>query len=223
MTKRETLLDHILAHVPFDGWCDGALRAGARDAGMSDADLNAVYPRGPVDAALDYHRRGDRLMAERLGEEDLSGLKYRERVALAVRFRLEVADRELVRRGMALFALPQNAATGSGALWDTASAIWEALGDTSRDINWYTKRMSLSAVYSATLLYWLGDDSDGHAASWEFLDRRIGDVMAFEGTKARFRESGLGKLCQSGPGRFLGMIQAPGSQRSGYPGWRRNP
>ena len=34
------------------------------------------------------------------------------------------------------------------------------LGDTSRDINWYTKRTSLSAVLSATALYWLGDESN---------------------------------------------------------------
>ena len=91
--------------------------------------------------------------------------------------RLEIADREAVRRAAALFALPLYAADGARAVWHTADTIWTALGDTSDDINWYSKRATLSAVYGAVVLYWLGDDSQDHQASWEFLDRRIDDVM----------------------------------------------
>ena len=65
-----------------------------------------------------------------------------------------------------------------------AKAIWEALGDTSDDLNWYTKRSTLSGVYSSTVLYWLGDDSTGSRGTWEFLDRRIDDVMQIEKFKA---------------------------------------
>ena len=60
-----------------------------------------------------------------------------------------------------------------------------ALGDTSDDVNWYTKRLSLSGVISSTVLYWLGDTSDGPPKTWAFLDRRIGDVMRIETVKAK--------------------------------------
>jgi hypothetical protein len=33
------------------------------------------------------------------------------------------------------------------------------------------------------VLYWLGDMSPGHAATWDFLDRRIDGVMQFEKVK----------------------------------------
>jgi ubiquinone biosynthesis protein COQ9 len=42
----------------------------------------------------------------------------------------------------------------------------------------------LSAVYGATVLYWLGDTSDRPQATWDFLDRRIEKVMQFEKLKA---------------------------------------
>ena len=148
-------------------------------------------------------------MAERLAATDLAALRYRDRVALALRVRLELADRELVRRGAALFALPAHAADGARALWATADAVWTALGDTSRDVNWYSKRATLSAVHGATVLFWLGDESLNHSATWEFLDRRIENVMQFEGAKARFRENPLGKALLNGPLKVLEKIHAP--------------
>jgi hypothetical protein len=107
-----------------------------------------------------------------------------------------------------LFALPQHGAQGAELIWGTCDAIWTAIGDTSRDINWYSKRATLSAVYGATVLYWLGDDSDGNEATWAFLDRRIENVMQFEKAKAQFNKSPIGKL-MAAPLDMLGRIRAP--------------
>ena len=70
----------------------------------------------------------------------------------------------------------------------------------------YTKRMTLGAVYTATLLFWLADESDGRVDTWAFLDRRIDEVIRFEGAKTRVSE----KL-HSGPSlaRFLGRLRYP--------------
>ena len=133
----------------------------------------------------------------------------RDRIATAIRLRLQLADRECVRRGAALFAFPQHVTAGSRALWATADTIWTALGDTSNDLGWYTKRVSVSGVYAATLLFWLGDDSTDQLATWQFLDRRIENVMSFEKTKARFRENPMGKALMAGPLKILERIHAP--------------
>ena len=94
---------------------------------------------------------------------------------------------------MTLFSLPTHASEGAQALWSTADRIWNALGDTSEDINWYTKRASLSAVYSSTILFWLGDSSENNADTWAFLDRRIENVMQFETLKAKLKDNPLAK------------------------------
>lgn len=190
-SETERLLDAALVHVPFDGWSRATLAAAARDTGIEAALAHALFPRDGVDLALAFHRRGDAAMAAELAARDLAGLRLRDKVALAVRLRLEGGEREAVRRAAALFALPQHAGAGVGALWQSADAIWTALGDGSRDGNWYTKRATLASVYGAVLLYWLGDDSPGQEATWEFLDRRVEGVMRFEAAKARVRANPL--------------------------------
>jgi ubiquinone biosynthesis protein COQ9 len=197
---KQRLLDAILPHVAFDGWSETAFRAAVADAGAEPALARAACPRGALDLAVAFHRRGDTAMVERLRATDLSAMRFRDRVATAVRCRLEaVEDREAVRRGAALFALPHLAPEGSRLIWGTADTIWTALGDTSDDLNWYTKRATLSGVYAATVLYWLGDQSPGHEATWAFLDRRIEDVMRIEKAKARLRENpALSRLMEGG-------------------------
>jgi ubiquinone biosynthesis protein COQ9 len=216
---KDRVLAAALAHVPFDGWSEATLTAAIADSGVAPGLARALFPRGGVDLAAAWHRQGDRAMAEALAGQDLTALRFRDRVALAVMLRLQAADRECVRRGSALFALPQHAAEGAGLIWGTADAIWTALGDSSRDVNWYTKRLTLSAVYSATVLYWLGDQSEGHADTWAFLDRRIEDVMRFEKAKADFRASPWGKML-AGPLKRLDAIRAPAAANDDLPGWK---
>lgn len=207
---RERLLDAILPHVAFEGWSEPAFRAAVAEAGVEPALARAACPRGAVDLAVAFHRRGDARMLELLGAMDLSGMRFRDRVATAVRCRLEaVEDREAVRRGAALFALPHLAPEGARLVWGTADAIWTALGDTSDDLNWYTKRATLSGVYAATVLYWLGDTSPGHAATWEFLDRRIAEVMRIEEVKARLRANPTLARLMQGPAKLAERVRRP--------------
>ena len=217
---REKLLQAALSHVPFDGWSEATLAAAAADVGIAVSEARGLYPRGAVDMAAAYHKRGDAAMLDRLAASDLATMRYSERVVAAVRFRLQAAeDKEIVRRGMTLFALPQHAAEGSQLIWGTADHIWTALGDTSDDINWYSKRVILSGVFGSVVLFWLGDTSEGDAATWGFLDRRIADVMRFEKLKAQLRESPVLSNLLRIPEAFLKNVKAPSrSPRSDLPG-----
>ena len=203
---RRAVIDAAVNHVMFDGWSDATLKAAIADSGVDPALAKLAFPRGPLDLALGYHYQGDTDMRAAMEALDLSEMRYSERVAKAISLRLGLADKEAVRRGMAFFALPQNAGAGAGALWHTADAIWESLGDTSRDYNWYTKRMTLSAVYSACVLFWLGDEAGETEA---FIARRIANVMRFEETKAKFRNSPLGQQFSTTFGRLFAHIKAP--------------
>lgn len=207
---KDQLLDAAVGHVPFDGWSEATFQAAVRDTGIDSTMAAAVCPRGAVDLAVAYHHRGDALMLERLKAADLSEMRFRDRIAAAVRFRLEgVEDKEAVRRGTTLFALPTHAGDGAKLIWGTVDAIWSALGDTSEDVNWYTKRATLGTVYSATVLYWLGDNEPDNAATWEFLDRRIDNVMQIEKLKAQVKDSPTLSKLMAGPNWLLGQIKAP--------------
>ncbi|MGB3313113.1 MAG: COQ9 family protein [Albidovulum sp.] len=217
-SAKEKLLEAALKHAVFDGWSEATFQAACADTGIAPDLARAVFPRGALDLAVAYHKAGDAAMVAALEAKDLAALRFRDRVTLAVRLRLDGADRELVRRGTAHFALPQNAATGAALVWGTADAIWRALGDTSDDINWYSKRATLSAVYSSTVLYCLGDGSEGQSATWDFLDRRIEDVMRFEKFKAQVRDNPVLGRVLAGPMKILDRVRAPARAPDDLPG-----
>ena len=79
---------------------------------------------------------------------------------------------------MALGALPQNAQNTLKQIHGISDEVWHQAGDKAVDFSWYTKRAIVSKVYVATELYMLQDSSNDHEATWEFLDRRIDNVLA---------------------------------------------
>lgn len=215
----ERLLDAALVHVPFEGWSEATLRAATRDAEVGGAEARAVLPRGAVDLALAHHRRGDARMVERLKAGGLDDLRFRDKIAAAVRYRIEaVDDREAARRATTLFALPQHTADGARAIWNTVDLIWTTLGDKSDDANWYTKRATLAGVYASTVLYWLGDDSLGQQDTWGYLDRRIDDVMRIEKLKGAVNDNPLLRPLMVGPNWLMRRIKPPQRARTDLPG-----
>ena len=185
---RDRLLLAALTHVPFDGWSEAALAAAAVDFGLEPADARHAFPGGPV-VLVTYHAAyADRRMEEALKESDLAAMRVRERIAHAVRIRLEqnAADREAIRAALPILAQPANGGHALYSLYRTVDTIWFAVGDKSTDFGFYTKRALLAGVYLSTLLYWLNDNSEDAQASWAFLDRRIADVMRIQTTRARF-------------------------------------
>lgn len=187
--ERDAAVEAARAHVPLDGWSRRSLRAGLADAGHDPRDLDLLFPGGPVEAIEVWCDLADRRMAGALAAEDLAGMKIRAKVARAVMARLGAVSghKDAVGRALALLALPQNAPAGARTAFRTVDTIWRAMGDRSSDFSWYTKRASLGAVYGATLLYWLNDDSEDDARTAEFLDRRIEALMLIPKVQARVK------------------------------------
>lgn len=214
---RDRLLDAALVHVPFDGWTPAVLAAAARDCGVPHALALNAFPGGAAEMIEYWNQRSDERMLAALEARDLSALRYRDRVALAVRLRLEsITQREAVRRGLSFLSLPQNAPLASRCLYRTVDAIWHGLGDRSTDFSFYTKRALLAGVYAATVLYWLDDRSEGSAATWAFLDRRIGDVLKITTLRQRV-EHGLERATAHLPDP-LGLLRRGDNRARGYRG-----
>ena len=189
--QRDRLLSATLPHVLFDGWSEHALARGAHDTGLDASEARRVFPLGAAQMIEHHSDLADRRMLATLQDMDKSAMRVRDRVATAVRLRLQQneADRESIRRALSFLAQPQHAALWLKCLYRTVNAIWYAAGDTATDFNFYTKRGLLAGVYATTLIYWLQDDSEGTTESWVFLDRRISDVMRMPQTVARMRNA----------------------------------
>ena len=176
---RDRLLAAALEHVPFDGWSEKALLRAAAECEIELDAARRAFPRAAA-SLIEYHSvSADQRMLEGVDDTTLKGMGVRRRVAAVVRSRLEQseAEREAIRAAMAYLALPHNGLLSLKCLYRTVDAVWFAIGDTSTDFNFYSKRALLAAAYSATLLYWLDDQSEGRDQSWAFLDRRLNDLV----------------------------------------------
>ena len=192
----------------FDGWTAKAVEAAAGQLGVDPAVARLAFPKdqlGKIDA---YIAAVDAAMAAHFTPDAIAALKIRERIRDLVWFRLETMGpaREAVRSALAILAMPQNAVQGLSIGWRSADLMWRLAGDSSTDFNHYTKRLTLSALYAATLFAWLDDQSEGWQETSAFLDRRIGDVMRFEKWKAEWRGSAEHRPSFS---RFLGRLRYP--------------
>jgi ubiquinone biosynthesis protein COQ9 len=187
---RDAVIMAALPHVPFDGWSDACLRRAAESVGIDPGAVPRLFPGGARSAVAHFMTMADRLMVADLAARDLAALKVRERIALAIRVRLErwQGHREAIRRALTLLPVPSMAGPALRGWAQTVDAIWRAVGDRSNDFSYYTKRMLLAGVYAATLLYWLEDRSEGAIATWAFLDRRIADVMRIPQLRARIEK-----------------------------------
>jgi ubiquinone biosynthesis protein COQ9 len=174
-TQRATLIEAMLPEVAFDGWSRAALRAAARRIGMPAAEAAALFPGGTADFVAGFSRWADRRMLDQLEAAPLEPLRVAERIALAIGIRLDIVApwREATRRALTVLALPQNVPLALRLLYDTVDVIWYAAGDGATDFSFYTKRMSLAAIWAATMLYWLEDRSGGCADTRAFVERRL--------------------------------------------------
>ena len=187
---RVAVLEAALGYAAADGFTDRALTRAGTDTGVGCEMMLHLFPDGSASLVQFFSEQSDAEMERLLAKEKLAEIKIRDRIAAAVLTRLEILEphKEAARRAAAFLMLPTNAPLGMKLLYQTVDAMWRAVGDTSTDFNFYTKRAILAGVYSATLMRWFNDMGEDGAATREFLSARIENVMHFEKFKAEMRE-----------------------------------
>ena len=192
---KDQLLMASLPHIVFDGWSKSSLNAGSISLGKEIGYPYSLFSDPVKEMVAHFSNWADREMLKKLDAIDLQSLKIRQRIATSVRCRLEsLADHEEAVARSLFYLSPRS-------LYETVDLIWRTAGDTSVDFNFYTKRMLLSAVLTSTTTCWLADKSEGHNDTWDFLDRRIEDVMQIPKLNAFF-QSKVEKCFGSIRGRF---------------------
>ncbi len=193
LPERDAAIDAMLPSVAFDGWTLRALRAGLAAAGQSPDDADLLFPLGTADMVETFCDLADRRMEQAAAALPEMKPSARLRAVIALRLEQNRPYKEAVRRALAVLTLPQNARVAAQATARTINSIWHAAGDRSADFAWYTKRAALSAIYSATLLYWLRDSSEDDAPTLAFLDRMLAAHARFRRLTGR-AESMVAKL-----------------------------
>jgi ubiquinone biosynthesis protein COQ9 len=193
LAERDAAIEAMLPNVPFDGWTIRALRSGLAASGLPADEAPILFPDGAADMIAVFCDLADRRMAEAAAAVTEPRLSKRVQAVIEQRLAMNRPHKEAIRRAVAVLALPRNARVAAAITARTVDAIWHAAGDRSADFSWYTKRAILTAVYSATLLFWLRDASEDDADTRAFLARRMQGVGRL--MRARNRaDAWLGRL-----------------------------
>ncbi|EKG18105.1 Ubiquinone biosynthesis protein COQ9 [Macrophomina phaseolina MS6] len=188
------ILSAALPHVPEHGFTNAALQLGARDAGYLDASTN-LFPRGPFDL-IQYH-----LVIRRLALRDTVqfpedrenggkrlGIGARVRLLTLERLRANAPVIHRWQEALAIMAQPSYVPESLKELAKLSDEIWFLAGDTSVDSSWYSKRASLSAIYSASEVFMTQDQSSDFKDTERFLDSRLEDLRKLGGATSAFSE-----------------------------------
>jgi ubiquinone biosynthesis protein COQ9 len=207
---RAALAPLLPAHAAFDGWNEAALAMAAGELNVPADRARLAFPGGQAQMIDAWFDAIDVAMAVAYPPERIAAMKIRERIRDLILFRFELIrpNREALRRAIAILAQPQNLPDAARLAWRAADRIWRLAGDTSTDLNHYSKRAILVGVYGSTTLVFLDDESADLADTRAFLNRRIDDVMRFEKFKASWR--GTRERLPS-LSRFLGRLRYPAS------------
>lgn len=212
---KTAILNAALQDAAFDGWTDVTLGKATVKAGLPKGAQSLYFPDGVLGVIEFWSAQMDATAREKIEALDLDGMKIRDRITQSVIIRLsETAGHEAAaRRAQARLSLPDGATTAAKLTWAASDMIWRAIGDTSTDGNFYSKRAVLSAVLASTGPTWLSDTLPNKPEARAFLDRRIANVMQFEKFKAQFR-----KATQDlpNPAEVLGRMRY-GPMRGGVP------
>lgn len=205
---RPVLARALAADAAFDGWSVAALDSSAARLGLNPDIARLAFEGGAVEMIDAWFASVDEDMLTRVPASALEVMKIRDKISALVMARLEIMapHTESLRRAQGILAMPQNAAKALSLGWRAADTMWRAAGDTATDYNHYTKRATLGAVYAATALIFVNDESDGLADTRAFLARRIEGIMRFEKAKARLTSSSGRHFS---PARFLGRLRYP--------------
>lgn len=179
----DALVKQALILASFDGWNEDMAQQARLKAGICEADYIRQCPNGFIDILRHWVEQADDAMATFVDKKNIASLKIRDRIRELVLFRLDYIshDKEAFRRAYYALLVPWQLSTNLQMLHTTVDKMWRLAGDASNDYNWYSKRLLLCGVYSATISYWLNDESANYIDTKSFLDRRIENVMRVGG------------------------------------------
>ena len=195
---RIELIKAMLTHVPFDGWTWEAMEQGAIDIGYQKKKTSSerikifkdLFKNGSIDFIDIFSEMIDLEVKENYNLIEPKPERVPEKIKKIIMIRLNLCQKykEAVRSSISLSAIPVNTKISLNILYRTCNSMWRIVGDKSTDFSFYTRRISLAAVYTTTLLFWLNDKSNNNIETEFFLDRRLKDISKVSSLKRPFSD-----------------------------------
>ncbi|PNI63753.1 COQ9 isoform 4 [Pan troglodytes] len=160
---QDRILTAALEFVPAHGWTAEAIAEGAQSLGLSSASAS-MFGKDGSELILHFVTQCNTRLTRVLEEE--------QKLALSI------------------LMLPHNIPSSLSLLTSMVDDMWHYAGDQSTDLNWYTRRAMLAAIYNTTELVMMQDSSPDFEDTWRFLENRVNDAMNMGHTAKQVKSTG---------------------------------
>ena len=168
------LLKTSLNYVPQYGFTESAIKTAALHLGYPQT-AHKIIENGSIDLINHFLDSSKDEMTRNFTLQDTSSLKTTAKIKLLCMIRLNLLKPYSSHWQQALTLIATSPSTLS-KLPTLADEMWYLAGDTSTDLNWYSKRALLASVYASTELFMTVDKSLNYSDTERFLDDRLKDV-----------------------------------------------
>lgn len=182
---KNKFLDQIKIEVPFYGWTKEMLFEVEKKLSLEKNYHVLLFPGELKEIVTLFEEDLDNCMTQVFEKKNAGKeMKVSEKIkeCIKIRFKGNSKNNKIILSKLNSFYFTVNNFTlAYKNFWRTVDKIWYLAGDKSTDFNYYTKRGLLFTVYKSTFLYYI--NSDSNEATWDFLDKKIQDVMKLGNVK----------------------------------------
>jgi len=189
---KQAINEKFMELLQFEPWNQATLEKACGEAGFNPDYIDVVYP-GKIEEFTKEFVQGCNSQAFLKAKENWAALKTTKKVEEIIfqricQYHFKLKNLEGLKKFLSYSATPSHIHASLKNIYDFSSEVWYELGDRSVDISYYTKRLSLSAIYSKSMLYSLSDKSDNLHQTREFIQKSIDGLMKINKLKQKVNE-----------------------------------
>lgn len=177
MTKIEKQREEFIkAAIPFiceNGWCESAMELASKKLFKDEIYYQTLFDN--LSAIIVYFQDGeDERILKKIGKK-----KQKESIRLHIgkmvlcRIKELSGGAEMHKALRDYYTNIKHMDEGARSLWNSADIIWRAAGDTSTDMNHYSKRFLLSGIMLASYKHYIKSPGDIDEYVTESLDKLV--------------------------------------------------
>ena len=155
-SKKIKILEIAKIIVRKDGWSQNIIKKIIKDKNTSSAELTLLFPNGYIDILSFSLKVINNTLERNIKKTNIINFSLSKRIKKILLMRLEIFDKDKIfyKKTFNHLLLPQNSKIMKKNLYNTVDEIWYLAGDNSTDFSFYTKRLTLAAIYvNALFIY----------------------------------------------------------------------
>ena len=182
--NKKIILEYSKKIILKDGWSRNLLKKLVSDK-FSSSDLIYFFPNGYLDILEFSLNEVNRTLKSKTNKINIINFPISKRIKkiLSIRFEILNQDKMFYKKTFNHLMLPQNSKIMKKNLYNSVDAMWYLAGDNSTDFNFYTKRITLAAIYINALFIFFTKDINQANLN---IDKNLKKISKIPKIKERF-------------------------------------